>query len=148
MSTTGPDDGEVHDGGRCGSAGAGRASAGAACVRGRVVWFREAWCTVCSYKFAEDGHAPLPDDIRATVLARDGEWSVFATDGSAFVPLAQALKGLGWTHSQVVALKRAVFPVVLLNGTRPEAQCLADALTEAGLSVTVRRSEYDREGRK
>jgi hypothetical protein len=105
---------------------------------GRVVWNRENWCTKCDYAFAEHGGPPVPEDIRVASLARDGQWMVTFTDMDKWVSLAQALKKIGWSHAQVVALK-AGLPGVLFLGLRAEAQCLLGSLTSYGVPVSLQR---------
>ena len=98
---------------------------------GGLRWWMSFCCPFCGARYEADGRDIPPADIRAAVLAEEGEWELRVPDAAApKIAIARTLRReLSLSLPQSAALLRKI-PGVFHSGTNSEMRWLAQLLLE------------------
>jgi hypothetical protein len=113
---------------------------------GELVWFRSTFCESCGARVEADGGDRLPDDLRATELARHGRWGVTISRAPTVSGWIAVRDALCLDLSAVSALKNRI-PCVAFEGTFMEALRVRELFVNNGASAELSQADCD-EGRK
>ncbi|PQO44356.1 hypothetical protein [Blastopirellula marina] len=109
---------------------------------GRLVWSLAYACPDCGACIEADDSGEPPAEIRAAILAHEGEWGLhIEVGGAAVIKAIQVLRNvLHLSLADAARLKRQV-PGVVVTGTKTEMRHLADQLAAEEVPATVARME-------
>lgn len=106
-------------------------------------WSISSSCPNCGHQEESDGIGLPPADVRADIIARDGEWELVLTDASqSLKALEQLRRELGLSLSDVRQIK-ANIPGTVIRGTNVEMSYLKMLLAKSGTSAIVRTKGAD-----
>jgi ribosomal protein L24E len=106
-------------------------------VNGKIVWFVSGKCSKCGFQIEQDGKNDTPDEVRNTILAQEGEWSLRINQKEVDTKFLKVVREtLNISFDDLVKIKGSI-PGIIITGTKTEMERLKIMLSPGGYDLAV-----------